>query len=247
MKILPLSEGSFTIDKTKIFIPFDKNTEDIQQRAIGSLLVEIQPFVIITKYDILLLDTGLGFHTKDGKMQLHYNLILNGIDPTKITKVLLSHLHKDHAGGIQYTRIGADQPELAFPKATYYVNSKELVSARENVNASYTPEDFTLLNEKADLVLLGEKGTIDNYIQYEMSGAHCPYHTVFWIKENDQVFFYGGDVSPQLQQMKNRFIAKYDFDGRKSMELRNKWWQQGQMENWTFLFYHDIKTPFVVF
>jgi len=27
------------------------------------------------------------------------------------------------------------------------------------------------------------------------------------------------------------------------MELRQQWWQQGEKENWTFLFYHDIKTP----
>jgi hypothetical protein len=45
--------------------------------------------------------------------------------------------------------------------------------------------------------------------------------------------------------MKSRFIAKYDYDGKLCMELRQKWWQQGQEEHWTFLFYHDIKTPFV--
>jgi hypothetical protein len=27
------------------------------------------------------------------------------------------------------------------------------------------------------------------------------------------------------------------------MDLRQKWWQQGQKEVWTFLFYHDIKNP----
>jgi hypothetical protein len=27
------------------------------------------------------------------------------------------------------------------------------------------------------------------------------------------------------------------------MELRKEWWKQGEKENWTFLFYHDIKTP----
>jgi len=27
------------------------------------------------------------------------------------------------------------------------------------------------------------------------------------------------------------------------MELRKKWWAQGEKEKWTFLFYHDIKTP----
>jgi hypothetical protein len=43
--------------------------------------------------------------------------------------------------------------------------------------------------------------------------------------------------------MKHRFVAKYDHDGKKAMELRKTWWEQGQAENWSFLFYHDIKTP----
>ena len=88
-----------------------------------------------------------------------------------------------------------------------------------------------------------DNGIIDDYIYYEMCGAHCPYHTVFRIKENSEIIFYGGDVAPQLQQMKNRFVAKYDFDGRRSMEIRMKWWEQGKSEHWTFLFYHDINTP----
>ena len=61
MKIIPLSEGTFTIDKSKLFIPFDPGADDLQSRPAGSLLVEIQPFAIITPEDVLLLDTGLGF------------------------------------------------------------------------------------------------------------------------------------------------------------------------------------------
>ena len=99
MRIIPLSEGSFTIDKTKLFVPFDENKDELQERSKGSLLVEVQPFVVVTSKDVLLLDTGLGF-SQNGKMQIHQNMINAGIDPSSITKVLLSHLHKDHAGGV---------------------------------------------------------------------------------------------------------------------------------------------------
>ena len=74
MTIIPLSEGTFTIDKTKIFVPFELEQDDLQQRAVGSLLVEVQPFVVITNADVLLLDTGLGF-SKNGQLQIHQNLI----------------------------------------------------------------------------------------------------------------------------------------------------------------------------
>src|SRR5690348_9931154 len=80
--VIPLSEGAFTIDKTKLFVPFDEELDVLNERPVGSLLVEIQPFVVITSKDVLLLDTGLGFNDKaGGKMQLHANLERNGIKP----------------------------------------------------------------------------------------------------------------------------------------------------------------------
>ena len=41
MKIIPLSEGTFTIDQTKKFIPFDESAEDLKARPAGSLLVRL--------------------------------------------------------------------------------------------------------------------------------------------------------------------------------------------------------------
>ena len=52
MRIYPLSEGNFSIDSTKVFIPFDG---DIQNRPPGSILVQVQPFVVVTEKDIILL------------------------------------------------------------------------------------------------------------------------------------------------------------------------------------------------
>ena len=242
MKIIPLSEGTFTVDRTKQFICFDKEKDDLQQRNVGSLLVEIQPFVIITSKDILLLDTGLGFE-KEGVLQIHQNLRNNGIAPSSITKVLLSHLHKDHSGGISIEKNG--RRKLSFENATYYINKREFEFATENATASYIPEDFCSLKNASQFILTQEEGNIDAYIHYKMTGGHSPFHQSFYIEERGEKVFYGGDVAPQLQQMKNRFTAKYDYDGKKSMELRQHWWKQGMEENWTFLFYHDIKNPTV--
>jgi glyoxylase-like metal-dependent hydrolase (beta-lactamase superfamily II) len=240
MKIFPLSEGSFTIDKTKLFVPFN-DSDDLQTRPIGSLLVEVQPFVIITSKDILLLDTGLGFSDEQGKMQLLKNLADAGINPSDITKVLMTHLHKDHAGGLSDAN---DRSRLTFGEATYYVQERELKFAFEKGLPSFIPEELEALNTANNVVLLSaDSGIIDEYIQYEVTSAHSPYHQVFWIRENEETIFFGGDDAPQLHQMKHRYSAKYDHDGRKAMELRMEWWQKGEEKNWSFLFYHDIKTP----
>ena len=244
MKIIPLSEGAFTIDKTKVFVPFNKEKDDLQQRSLGSLLVEIQPFCIITKKDILLIDTGLGFSNIDGVLQIHQNLINNGIDPMDVTKVLMSHLHKDHSGGVSKEDKILGHHFLSFPQATYYVNKDEFNFAVEKGSPSYSPQEFEILSNAGNVVFTEGNGKIDEYISYEVTGAHCPFHQTFMIEEDGEKIFFGGDVAPQLQQMKSRFIAKYDFDGKKCMELRQQWWNEGQKDNWTFLFYHDIKTPF---
>lgn len=245
MKIIPLSEGTFTIDKTKLFVPFDEEIHDLQKRPVGSLLVEIQPFVIITTNDILLFDTGLGFE-KNGQLQLHKNLAEAGIDPADITKVLLTHLHKDHAGGVS---MGQDHQQLSFSNAKYYLQERELKFAFEKGSPSFITEELEVLKKSDQIVLLkGDEGTIDEYIHYKITGAHSPYHQVFWIKDgDDKTIFFGGDDAPQLNQMKHRFVAKYDYDGKKAMELRRIWWEQGQKEKWTFLFYHDVKNPVIEF
>jgi len=241
MRIIPLSEGAFTIDKTKEFIPFDLATDDLQARATGSLLVEIQPFLIVTDRDVLLLDTGLGFEEGD-ELQIRRNIRSAGIDPDSITKVLLSHLHKDHVSGAGRKQSGGKR-SASFPQAVYYVQQRELEYAIEKGFPSYEPESFIFLENFSNLVKLEGNGLIDGYIRHELTGGHCPFHQVFHIDADGEHAFFGADVAPQLNQMKNRFVAKYDYDGRKCMELRQKWWVQGEKEKWTFLFYHDIKNP----
>jgi glyoxylase-like metal-dependent hydrolase (beta-lactamase superfamily II) len=242
MKIIPLSEGTFTIDKTKIFVPFDTGTDDLQQRPTGSLLVEVQPFVVITSKDILLIDTGLGF-SRDGEMQIHANLKANNVQPEQVTKVLMSHLHKDHAGGVsRKDRLG--NFSLAFPGAKYYVQRKEIAFALDTGFPSFMTEEISALQDAPNVVWLDGEGEIDGYIRYWLSSGHSPYHQVFLIEENGGKIFFGGDEAPQLGQMKRKFVAKYDYDGRKAQELREQWWEEGRKDGWTFLFYHDIKTPY---
>jgi glyoxylase-like metal-dependent hydrolase (beta-lactamase superfamily II) len=243
MKIIPISEGTFTIDQTKRFIPFDDTKHSMSNRPSGSLLVEIQPFVVITEHDVILLDTGLGFHNADGNLQIHQNLIDNDINPLDVTKVLMSHLHKDHAGGAGLENRLLGHYNVNFPNANYYVQKKELEFAFEKGAPSFVPEELEVFRNMEKLVQLDGDGNIDRSIRFAMSGGHSPFHQVFWIEEGGETVFFGGDEAPQLHQMKSRFVAKYDYDGKKAMELRQKWWQEGQ--GWTFLFYHDIKTPYL--
>ena len=142
MQIIPLSEGSFTIDKSKVFVPFDTSTELLQSRPAGSILVEIQTFVVITSKDIILIDTGLGYAGTNGELQIHENLEKAGIKPASITKVLMSHLHKDHAGGTTFSNIDDTARYISFPYATYYIQKRECDYATGVGSASDIPADI---------------------------------------------------------------------------------------------------------
>jgi len=244
MRIYPLSEGSFTIDQTKVFVPFNTSMEDLQSRPKGSLLVEIQPFVVVTENDIILFDTGLGYFNNSGQLQLHENLMNIGIDPSSVTKVFMSHLHKDHAGGLSYMHPIYNERFISFPYAKYYIQKREFELAISGQTSSYLAEQVSILEQFSGVVWLTEdEGIIDNLIQYQLTGGHSLYHQVAWIREQNTTFFYGGDEAPQLQQMKSKFVAKYDLDGKKAMEWRQLWWEQGKKDHWTFAFYHDITYP----
>ncbi|MFY8003187.1 MAG: MBL fold metallo-hydrolase, partial [Chitinophagaceae bacterium] len=218
--IIPLSEGSFTVDKSKLFVPFNTEEHELNSRPIGSLLVEVQPFVIVTPGDIILIDAGLGFKQQQ-TLQLHANLLKQGITADKVTKVLMSHLHKDHAGGISY-RNNVGHYQLSFPNATYYVQKQEYDNAMEIGYPSYMTEELAALEVSKQVVWLNGNGIIDDFIQYELTGAHSRFHQVYWLKIGNKTLFFGGDDAPQLQQMKSRFIAKYDYNGKKCMELRQQ-------------------------
>jgi glyoxylase-like metal-dependent hydrolase (beta-lactamase superfamily II) len=241
--IFPLSEGVFTIGRDKIFVPFDETKDILEERSTGSLLVEIQPFLIKLNNDIILLDTGLGFEN-NGILQLHENIKKCNINPEDVTKVILSHLHKDHAGGISYTN-ALGEKVLSFPNAIYYVHEDEFNAAMQNTTASYIIDEIEMLqfNDKVEW-LTGYIGSVDEYIFFEKSSGHCPHHICITIITPEGIIFYGGDEAPQLKQLKVRYKTKYDFNPERSLELRDKYTLEGKLKHWTFLFYHDVKTPY---
>ncbi len=242
-KIFPLSEGSFTVGHDKSFVPFNLAQDELTARPTGSLLVEVQPFLVDTGKDLLVFDTGLRFTTNDGILQIHDNIKQAGYEPADVTKVLMSHLHKDHAGCLVYKDTnGLVKP--TFANAMYHIYRPEADFALKTGAPSYIVADIEpILATNQVAWLEGDEGVIDNYIRFTHSGGHSPQHIVFLVDDGTDKIFYGGDEAPQLKQMKIKYIAKYDYDGKKAMMLRQQYVEQGRKEGWKFLFYHDVKTP----
>lgn len=241
MKIAPLQEGKFNVEAGKTFIPYGNLTNP------KGMLLSIQPFLIQTKTEVILLDTGLGFSV-DGRLQLFTALAKEGIAPEQVTHVLLSHLHKDHTGGMG-TFLADGSFQFHFPNAVYYLQERELRYAlSEKHQPSFEPELLGALTQHPQLVMQTEdEGFITDTIRFTVCGGHTPYHQVFWVTEDGETAFYGGDNLPQLTYLQHHIAYKTDFDGKAAMEWRKKWEVQAKNENWTILLYHDNEIPVLRF
>ncbi len=235
LQVHTLHEGSYSVDITKKFIPFDPAIHSPKERP-GSLFIHVQPFLVKLKDSLVLLDTGLGYSNEQGQLHLHENIKKAGFSPKDVDMVLMSHLHFDHSGGMVHHL--NDQMELSFPEATYVIQRGEWESAFTSSSSSYHTEIFDYLQRNAQLKFVEGSGQLTDEISYELTGAHCPYHQVFLIDDGQEKVFFGGDVLPEPEELIRKFIAKYDFDGRKAMELREEFGHKAVAEHWKCLFYH---------
>lgn len=235
MKALALYEGSYSVDSSKKFIPFDPAIHQSKDRP-ASLFIYVQPFLVKTKNDLIILDTGLGFQNDRGELLIHENIRMAGYDPDDVSLVLMSHLHFDHSGGMIDTN--DDQVSLSFPNAEYVIQRGEWEAAYSKPSKSYKTEIFDFLQRSGSVHFVEGSGKFNNEISYELTGGHCENHQVFLIREDNETVFFGGDILPEPEQLLSKAMAKYDFDGRRSMELRQEYGKRAAEENWQCLFYH---------
>jgi len=235
LQVFPLFEGSYSVAADKKFIPFDPAKDNPKDRP-ASLFIHVQPFLVRLKNTLVLLDTGLGYSNESGEMILHENIKKAGFSPDDVELVLMSHLHFDHSGGMIHHLNG--NMELSFPHASYVIQHGEWESAFTSPSSSYKTEIFEFLQRNAQLEFVEGSGILTNEISYELTGAHTPFHQVFLLDDGADKVFFGGDVLPEPEELIRRFIAKYDYDGRKAMELREEFGLKAASENWNCLFYH---------
>lgn len=241
MKIIPIKEGNFVADRSKNFKILEENPEAKGVR------MSIQPFLIITENDHILIDTGLGWKNNKGKLVINEILKEENIQTSQITKVLLSHLHKDHINGTLVKTDDGFEPN--FPNAEIYIQKRELDFAFESRgNPSFDFEILEALIQQPNIVWMDDdQGKINDEIYYKVVGGHSPFMQIFKITENNETAFYGADDLPQKSYLKYHVAYKSDFDGKKAMQLRIEWQKEAIENKWKVLLYHDLEKSILQF
>ena len=120
MKIFALGEGSYSVDATKKFIPFNPETDNFKDRP-ASLFIHVNPFLVQTDTDLILLDTGLGYKDTRDELFLHQH----------IRRHKHKEKHRDHTvhgeeRSVQLRKIiGSNQRVLVHQQKGHHSNSAQ--------------------------------------------------------------------------------------------------------------------------
>ncbi|MEL6770178.1 MAG: MBL fold metallo-hydrolase [Bacteroidota bacterium] len=233
-EIRALPEGRFTVGVDKVFVPY----ADGDPPRPGTLFVSVSPFLVQTPSEVLLLDTGLGeYATGRGTDFLLDGLARHGVTREAVTKVLLSHLHFDHAGGCVATVM--DEATPTFPNAEYVVQAGELSAPYGDLSDAARDRIVTALDREGQLVTVEGDGWLTDEIEHAHTGGHSRDHQLFRLHTAGRTVLFGGDVLPTPGQVTRRFQAKYDHDGAASQAWRTQLAQEAADGGHLALFYHS--------
>lgn len=237
LDIEPLSEGRFSVGLDKVFVPHEDDTPPPK----NTLFISVSPFLVRTPNDVILLDTGLGEWAEGrGTEVLLNNLTAHSVAAENITKVLLSHLHFDHAGGAITTVQGKARP--TFPRADYVVQEETREAAGYSGESARARDlVWDTLEAAGRMETVDGNGFLTDEIEYVRTDGHCEGHQIFRLHSDDRIAIFGGDVLPEPGQATRRFVAKYDFDGEKSQAWRDSLVREAAENEHLLLFYHSPK------
>ncbi len=145
--------------------------------------------LVITQKETILFETGIGAYMEpryrdrygvdESEHMLLKSLAQKGISPADITRIFVSHLHFDHAGGLLSALQEGQEPELLFPNAKYYVGEEaweRAVHPHPRDRASFIPLLHRQLEQSQRLTLI-KKGEVLSFGEFELHFFHSDGHT----------------------------------------------------------------------
>jgi len=189
----------------------------------------INAFLVKTADRLVLIDTGAGpLYAGDGGF-LPTALMAAGYRPEDVTDILLTHLHRDHVGGL--IRNGV----MLFPNAMVHVNQVDADFWLNPANESTVP----------DILLPMFSGARDSLAPYQKAGhvatfrgetevlpglraipapGHTPGHTWYLVTSEDEHLLAWGDTVhvATVQLVEPGTSIRYDYDEAAAAASRNR-------------------------
>ena len=241
ISVKPLYEGTFSVGLDKSFKRI--NRDDPPNK--GALKLAINPFLIQDGEKNILFDVGLGDLLGENTSidTILENLEDEGIEDFEITDIFASHLHFDHIGGLANRKNG--YWELTFPDAKIWLSKKEWEKLRKVIEkVSDDEKDFyNFIDSHADIGFLKEDGNQIGHVRTKKIGGHTEFHQVLFYENGEDRYIMAGDVLGRRSAVNRSFEAKFDFDPKQSLKVRNELQKLAFDEDYAIMTYHEPEHP----
>jgi len=241
VNVKPLYEGTFSVGLDKNFRRI--NREDPPNK--GTLKLSVNPFLIQDGEKNILFDVGLGDLLGENTSidTILENLEDEGIEDFEITDIFASHLHFDHIGGLANRKNG--YWELTFPDATIWISKNGWEKLRESLDKVSDDEKdfFNFIDSYANLSFLDDDEKRVGHVRTKKIGGHTEFHRVLFYENGEDRYIMAGDVLGRRSAVNRSFEAKFDFEPKQSLKVRNELQELAYEENYAIMTYHESDYP----
>ena len=182
-----------------------------------------------TGRDLVVFDSGNGVTPAGATIgRMIANMQAAGIDPAKVTRVVMSHFHGDHVNGLLNA-----EGLAAFPNAEVIVPEAEIAWWGDATNETRSPEgqraNFAnsvrrLAPYAARMRRVGPDSEVIPGVRSVAAYGHTPGHTCYHIADGaDQMMFVADTTNrPELLARRPEFHIIFDFDAAAAEATRRR-------------------------
>jgi glyoxylase-like metal-dependent hydrolase (beta-lactamase superfamily II) len=164
-----------------------------------------------------------------------------GVTPGEVDRVILTHLHPDHAGGC--TRRSGNGVVPAFPNARYVVQREEWADAtgsdRQIARAYFAEADLLPLDRAGVLDLFDGAGEVVPGIRVALSRGHTRAHQSVLVSSGEETLCFIGDLVPTRHHMPPAYIMAFDLYPRLTYATKERVLTRAAKSNWLVVWPHD--------
>ena len=202
------------------------------------------------------IETGAG-GKDDAKFRSIYGIERDGGLPARLAeagapvetvdRVVLTHLHFDHAGGA--TAVAADGETVVptFPNATVHVHRGEYEDAahpNERNAASYPRRNVVPLLESGALRWVADGDAVVPGIEVRATPGHTAHHVSVLVDDGaGRKIVFLGDLVPTAHHLPNPWIMAYDLHPLTTLATKQRFLPEIHANGWLCAFVHDADRP----
>lgn len=254
-KLSIVRECTFKLDGGAMFgvVPKPLWGEVSPADELNRILLSCNLLLIETDSGRVLVETGMGDRWSERDRERyeiqslvdHANVLKElSLTNEDVDRVVISHLHFDHAGGA--TRLVDGKLMPTFPRAKYYVQKGEWEFAHKanaRAKASYRLDDFEPLKEYGQLAIVEGDAEILPGVRVRVTGGHTCHHQIVTFESSGEKGVFFADIIPTKSHLPPPWVMGYDHYPLSTCDVKSAWLKQAAQENWLVVFDHEPGIP----